>query len=234
MKLLPKKTDIDKAKADERKREIDEGITLARKVDTLRELKSNEERNLLEYRATALKEIQKEIDSRIEIRNSLDDEIVKKQEIRKQLIKPLDEEWKEIKEAKDGIKEEKESIFISREQLKQDQHKLEEDRTKLSDLIIKAKDNEGKTEKLKSEVISLKDIAQKEYEKAKSEHDSQTETHQIEMSKVLQLQKEYENGILINKLDKKKLEEKESDLIIREKDLIRQQNILKIAKGVIK
>lgn len=60
MRLLEKK-DIDKAKATDRAKEISEGLKISKKVDSLRELKVNEEESLNKWRKETLFAIQKEI-----------------------------------------------------------------------------------------------------------------------------------------------------------------------------
>jgi hypothetical protein len=70
MKLL-EKNEISKIKGIERKMEIDEGIKLAKRVDTLRELSAKEQTSLSKFRDESLKQIRIEIDSLITERNNL-------------------------------------------------------------------------------------------------------------------------------------------------------------------
>ncbi len=90
MKLLTK-TEIEKQKVIERKVEIDQGMTLAKKIDSLRETASKEESNLAKFRIESLKTIKEEIDEKIRQRNSLESEIVQKR-------KHLQNLWNIIKE----------------------------------------------------------------------------------------------------------------------------------------
>lgn len=74
MKLL-RKNEINVAKSNERKIEIDTGLALARKVDSLREMVSKEEKNLQMFRDETTKIVQAEIDDLIKERDELRDEI---------------------------------------------------------------------------------------------------------------------------------------------------------------
>lgn len=69
--ILPKTVDINKAKAEERKREIDDGLILARKVDELRQLRVDMESNFETWRVNQTKVIQDEIDALIVERDEL-------------------------------------------------------------------------------------------------------------------------------------------------------------------
>ena len=70
MKLLDKQ-EITRQKSLERKLEVEEGIKLAKRVDTLRELSSKEQTSLSKFRDESLAQIRKEIDSLITERNNL-------------------------------------------------------------------------------------------------------------------------------------------------------------------
>lgn len=102
MKLLPKK-EIDKQKADERKRLIDEGMALAKSVDKLRETRAIEEKNLREWRLDNVTRIQQEIESYLEVKENLRKETEAMEALRKKLIEPLDKEWEEINKIKQEL-----------------------------------------------------------------------------------------------------------------------------------
>lgn len=68
---LLKKVDVDQKKQAERQLEINEGKKLATRVDTLRELAAEEEKNLTEFRNRTVSLIQKEIDDEILKRDAL-------------------------------------------------------------------------------------------------------------------------------------------------------------------
>lgn len=228
MNLLPKKLDIDKAKAQERKREIDSGIELAKRVDTLRELRVDEEKNLQEWRTRAIQQVQLEIDNLILDRDNLLKQNTEAREERKALLKPLDQEWKEINSEKVKLQKSITNLENSRVQLSEKEHLIELEKEKISKITSKLKKDEEGIKKTISETTSLKELAQKEYEVARYEHDTQTEVYERTLSNVQNMQREYETGSNLNDIKEKELEAKEAELIIREHDVERQQQRMKI------
>jgi hypothetical protein len=232
--ILPKKQDLDKAKNDERKRLIDDGIMLAKKVDQLRETSANEEKQLKDWRENSLKLVQQEIAQFIEKKETVKHEIEEAIRERQELLKPLTKEWTELGKAKDDLEKERQKIWEETELIKVDRQTIDDGQDKLSKLISKAKQNEHDTDKIKSEAISLKELAQREYEMAHSEHTLQTETFDTKLSEVLQRLKEYEVALSLIKIREHEVKDKESELLTREKHLASQQVALRIAYEEIK
>lgn len=75
VRLLSKR-DIDQAKAQDRQREIAEGVKLAKRVDELRGTLSKEESQAQLFREAATKQIQAEIASLLNQRDALKKEII--------------------------------------------------------------------------------------------------------------------------------------------------------------
>src|SRR5258708_2263052 len=96
MKLLDKKT-VDTLKAVERKKEVDEGAKLAKRVDNLRELSAKEEANLTKFRDESLKKIREEIEQEVQKCDVLKKENVILVEQNRILRIPLDVEWEEVR-----------------------------------------------------------------------------------------------------------------------------------------
>lgn len=234
MKILPRKLDIDKAKTNERKIQIDEGVALAGKIDFLRETALKEEKNLLEWRTNNIEKVKKEIEDYLTVRDNLQKQTEAAEVHRKKLLEPLDEEWRLINQEKTEFTKQKESIFISSEQLKLEQAKVGEAKKKLQDIIERIKNKEHETEKAKSEAISLKEMAQREYEIARSERAEQTSAHERKLLEADQIKKEYEVALTIIEVREREVNEKEADIIIREKHLESQQAQLKKAIEILK
>lgn len=95
MKLLAK-SDIQKAKSLDRQREIDEGLRLAKKVDSLREITVNEEASLTKFRRETLASIAKEIFDITEKRDNLQGEVGNLENRKEQALIPLTRELGEI------------------------------------------------------------------------------------------------------------------------------------------
>ena len=74
MKLLPK-SDIAKAKSVDKQREIDEGMKLAKRVDSLREVAAAEEASLKKFRSETLGAINTEITANATKRDELTQEV---------------------------------------------------------------------------------------------------------------------------------------------------------------
>lgn len=233
MRVLPQKLDIDRERNIERKKEIDSGIALATRIDKLRETKANEEKALFEWRQHSLKLIQKEIDDYITVRDNLKKQTEEAEVHRKKLIEPLDNEWIEINKVKLEISANKEELYIQKEQFKLEEQKLKNKQNDLSIFVSKNKIKEGETEKIRSETISLKDLAQREYEIAREERRIQTESFEKSISEVDERKKEYEVGLSLIQIRENEVNEKESDIIKREKHLESQQTILRVAKEVL-
>lgn len=96
-RLLPK-SELVKEKSIEKKNDIDQGLALARKIDTLRETAAQEESNLSKFRSESLFNIRNEIDDLIVRKGSLTNEIEALEAKRINLIKPLDVEWSKVRQ----------------------------------------------------------------------------------------------------------------------------------------
>lgn len=114
MRLLKKK-EIDKLKAADRKREIDEGVKLARRVDGLRETSAKEEASLEQYRTATLASIGAEIIEATNKRDTLSKEVKEYEERKTVALVPLTAQWKELEEEKATLAEEQASWTKRRE-----------------------------------------------------------------------------------------------------------------------
>ncbi len=130
MRLLDKQ-EIDKAKALEKKKEVDEGMKLAKTVDHLRRVKSEEESNIRKFRDQSLSTVQSEVDVLIEKKNATQAEITAMEAKRIELERPVDltNEWKEVRQLKEVLLD-RETHLISREALVQDLEKREKELAK--------------------------------------------------------------------------------------------------------
>ena len=91
MKLLPK-TKIVSLKADERKKEIEEGAKLAKTIDVLRQTKASEETNLRKFREGSFASIKLEIDALLQERDAIQFQVTSLEEKNAQLKTGLDQE----------------------------------------------------------------------------------------------------------------------------------------------
>ncbi len=102
MRLLSKQ-EINARKATEKKQQIDEGVKLARKVDALRELRTQEDAVLQKFRAETVATINDEIKTLSERRISLSDEVVLLEWRRADALKPLEKETAELEVRRAGL-----------------------------------------------------------------------------------------------------------------------------------
>ncbi len=128
MRLLKKQT-IDVEKVIQRKREIDEGVLLATRVDALRRTLADEEKNLRTFRETALNEVHLEIEALLKDKEALKREIERNKESIKQLEVTLqpDTNISDIIWAKLSIKSEeleKQRIILDNEEREKQEWKL--------------------------------------------------------------------------------------------------------------
>lgn len=233
MKLLPKQ-EVNKAKAQERKQEIDTGLALARKVDSLREIKVTEEQNLKKWREESIAAIKYEIGQYCEERENLKKQNYEARKIRQELLKPLNEEWLTINLAKEEIENRKKEILFQEKSIKEKHSEIDKEWEKLEKTDLRIRTKEQEIEKAKKETIDFRVLAENEYIKIHNERIEKSLEYDQKILGAKKLEKEYMVGISTNEIKAKILDEKESELIIREKELARQLRNLQLASEVIK
>lgn len=233
MKLLPRKVDIDKAKAQERKREIDAGLNLAEKVDALREAKLKEEKDLQVWRESSIEKVKYEIGQYCEERDNLKHQTDEARNLRNKLLEPLDAEWLELNQEKAKLSQEKHSIYISREQLTIETKNLTDEWLRVSKIKEKSEKNEYETNKAKQNILKLEEMRLAEYSLAQEERTLTTKKCEQELLEVSRRKMEYENGISINESEAKRLKEREEEIISKEIALADQRATLERAMARI-
>ncbi len=228
MRLLPKQQ-IDKERNDERKKDIDYGVTLAKKIDALRETKFEEEKALSDWRAIAVKGVQDEIDSLTEDRDNLFKDNTEARRIREELLKPLDAEWIEIHDAKKRNDEVKRTLAGYMQSVQDTERELQLKVQEVRDITEKlSKREKDITDKEKS-ITPLHTLAEKRIVDLQLLQDKYSSEHEQSLKDIAQIKTQYENGIKVYEIHEKELNEKEADLIIREQHLASQQETLKTA-----
>lgn len=112
MQLLDKKQ-INHISSIERKNEIDQGMHLARKVDSLRTTVAEEEKNLAKFRENAIQQVVSEVQIKTDELKNIKKDIEEAHLKRLELEKPLTEEWQKLEIEKSKIQEK--SIEIQKE-----------------------------------------------------------------------------------------------------------------------
>ena len=108
MRLLTK-SDIDQKKAIEVRQAREEGLKLARRVDSLREVQAQEEKSLQKFRAETLATIHEETKEAAEKRDTLKAECQALEDARRNALRPLTEELAHIEREKTALRREKET-----------------------------------------------------------------------------------------------------------------------------
>ena len=197
MRLLDK-PQIQKLKALEIKREVDEGRKLAGRVDALRQLQAKEEAELQKFRRETLANIHEEITTKAQERDQLKQEVSKLQDDRAEALKPLTKEREEldskiakllflkgeVSTAKEALKTEVVEIKDSKKEVKLELQRAKEEKRQ-ADALLKdaesslkeAEDSRVWAEKTKEGTQRLRDLVEKELR----ERDGKTATKEREL-----------------------------------------------------
>lgn len=189
----------------QRKIDIDQGITLARKVDTLREQIANEENRLNLIRDGMTKEVNAQIQTLITDKTVLEEDIERLNITRALLLKPLDDEW-------ELVKEEKEHIEIARDEI---------------DMFRSEVEKQLKETKLKLKKISIEESRQADTRTQIQEQAKQSSEALVEARKRLtEALMEEKRVSIVSKKKMQEIEEKEAvlqatinDVSIREREI---------------
>lgn len=132
MKLLPK-SEITKLQAQDKKQAIDEGVKLARKIDNLREVASQEEASLDKFRSETLSSINKDISAAALRLGRILSELHELERRKEDALKPIIKETEELEAKKLQFTEEYAKIDsllaeISHRQVTIEEQKLQVER----------------------------------------------------------------------------------------------------------
>lgn len=133
MKLLDK-SEIHKAKGQDRQREVAEGLKLANRVDNLREIHAQEEAALEKFRQESIKKINDEIVKKAKEKDALIKEVFQLQEERKKALEPLTEEAerlqalrKDVETTRSEVASRKEAVYLAEAQVSDEKLQLREE-----------------------------------------------------------------------------------------------------------
>jgi len=231
MKLLSK-SKINEQVQTERTNAINAGVFLAKKIDALREEVLTLQKTRDEFIAGSQQVINDSLSSLQQKQDSLSKEIKELEAKRKELLKPLDEEWAKLKSERVLVNKELNDNFILKTQLDESKKQIENTKSTIARLAEQTRFNASETEKAKTNAFSLEEMAQRKYEMAETERVEQNENYE-KKSKELQAKIEtYENGISVNETKEKDLETREVALLSERKHLESQQRTFLIAKGI--
>lgn len=131
MRLLTK-SEVQQELAVERKMQIDEGISLARKVDGLRQKATSEEAALEQFRTGTTSVVIKEVEELIEKRDNLKVEVRSLEEQRDTALDPLYTKEAEVDKKLEALEAAKQHLIEREEAVATAERELEVKRTELS------------------------------------------------------------------------------------------------------
>lgn len=158
--LLPK-SEIDRLKGVEKKKEIDEGLKLARRVDSLRETTATEEVAFSKYRSETLASIQSEIFQRKAEVEDLDREIFSKKEWLKEADVPLEEKRRGLSEKETALDLRGDDLDEKERALRDLGRQAEIDSSKATGLLARANTAEEVAKERLAEAESMAKEAEK-------------------------------------------------------------------------
>lgn len=142
MKLLPK-SEIFRQKAAERRREVEEGAKLARRVDNLREVAAQEDASLQAWRKKTLKTIQDDILQATQDRDAIKAEVEHLKSVREEAKKPLDAELERVAEAQKELAEREERVNEAETTLAKHRKRITLTEQQANALLTRAQTKEG-------------------------------------------------------------------------------------------
>lgn len=228
--LLPSRATLKPLLEEQKFQSAKEGLALAQKVDALRKEYNQLQKNRDEFVAGTIKEIEKATKTKSDQLNSLQGQIEVLEAKRKELLKPLNAEWKELELSKKDFEKQKNYILLKESQVnlaeqilteKIKSNKKIEDRNNLIQEQFKRLLDEVKTEKLDADNI-LKDT--------KANRDEIEKECADRLIKVSELENKADFNRQANENERKNFEkykkEKEQELNDRERQINDKYNIL--------
>lgn len=233
IKLL-KKSEVDTAKAQDKQREINEGMKLASRVDSLRKTQAEEEASLEKFRKETVSKINREILSKTEELDILKHEVEILEDRKRVALEPLDEQWDEIRVKQDELtgyaiqlnsekselESKKSDLEVEIERISTEKRRVSRERDDSISNLAKSDENRSKTvselseaKRIKLSAVTMKESVVKELK----ERDAVVASKERDVSnKYLQLEK-----------DRKALEKERVRLLDQRGTLERAMNRLK-------
>jgi chromosome segregation protein len=232
MKLQPKKQ-VNILYQEERRKEIDEGVNLAKKIDVLRETLGSLEKQHETFLAATSRELEERTrEKRLEIKN-LTQEISKLTEQRQILVKPLDDEWSKLEEAKQIFDQDKQDLESRENELQKKEEGIKETEKRLEERERTIASKEETIESVSQETIRLNDEARQIHTKNSKEYDDFVEERTARLAEIEAKEKANANQEVYNKHQKDILDKREKDLKDKEKGInFKYEQLLRTAKKI--
>ncbi len=214
--ILPTKIDVNKAQANQRKIEIDNGVALARQIDSLRSTFAQERVAHEMWKKSSIDELNRQMEGLQDGIDAKKREIIELDEQRRKLLEPLDKEWENVNVEKESIKEAKQELFLDQERHKEYAKVWSAKRNEIIEVIKDVKRYEEKTKTILISAKELEEVKRKDSEEIARERQQQEAYYQARRQSLDAEHREYEVALKTIELREKQVEEKESELLERE------------------
>lgn len=169
---LLKKSEVATAKSLEKKREIDEGLKIARRVDSLREVHANEETSLESFRVKTITAIHLEIVEKTKVRDELSVAVNVLEERKRIALIPMEAELAQIELDKKTIAEEKVALINKQVQVHERELAAIKNEKDSADMVEDLKRERAQVDAFKADTITLRNEAQDIRNKAQQERET--------------------------------------------------------------
>ena len=181
---LPSKIEVNNQVATQRKRDIDEGLALARKVDALRQTLASLEQQHNTFIAGMEGELHKRTDFLISEVANLERDVADLEERKKQLQIPLDEEWAKVNARVKEIENSALKLKGLEDKLNQRELVQDERDRKSKEVLVRVKvrdrasrqayeqaeNTKNEADKIKAEISAKREIKEVEYAEKDKEY----------------------------------------------------------------
>lgn len=204
-------SEINTKKNTERQREIDEGKKLTRAVDSLREIKLEEDAALKKFREETIKGIHIEIVAETDKRETLKAEVTDLEKRKAIALKPIEDEIGELNELKHSLQQ-KESVLDTREA---DIAAMEKETRQKS---LEIRDEMQRVQEMKKNVQTQLEVAEGEREKARKASKQAVEANIEAQGKLALVNGDIKEKERVIGLREKTVSEKEKEVAKQQKE----------------
>jgi len=204
--VLLNRQDVDKKKAEERRQMLEEGMKLAERIDSLREMAANEESIFEKMQSDRLKNLEEKIAESVRQIEAIEIEIDERREKLVAYKKPLEQQWFTY------IKEEKADIDSRKASLLKEQSNLQ---NAIALNIQRERDNETHAKELELRRLEYQRLIA-EAKEAKKQIDAEARKTRSQAQQILS---ESEARDEDSKRKEREMDERKNHLDLREKKL---------------
>lgn len=213
---LPTPRTIHQNISEERRRDIEQGIILARRLDTLRNDLSIEEKNFAIFKDAQTKGLQEEITNLGVKKNEIELEIERLERERQELLRPVTIKWEEVNKKEQELKDKENKLNDLKTQLTLKKQELD-DREKW------VSQEEERITKIKQEIYLLAERTSQSSLNAQAIFSEAKDKEREVNLKVKKKEREMKQKLLGLEMREKKIEEREYQLELNEKEIINEK-----------